>query len=163
MVEIQSKEVIDKMSDELKVQPAMLLPRELGKMIVPVFNVNASILTKLLKFVNATASDTTAAETIHQAHAKKRTYIVGFDLTIAKDVFAAGTNTRITVQGLGAVPNVLAFIRYEPLTAGNFNKVITFPVPIEVEKGSIISVKHDNATASIDATATVYFYETDPQ
>jgi len=41
MVDIQSKEVIDKMSEDLKVQPAMMLPRLLGNQIMPTFSVNS--------------------------------------------------------------------------------------------------------------------------
>lgn len=46
MVEIQSKEVIDKISAELKIQPSMEIPRELNKNIQLVYNINSDNFIK---------------------------------------------------------------------------------------------------------------------
>ena len=160
MVEIQSKEVIDKMSDELKVQPALLLPRELGKMIVPTFEVNPprNIIIK-----TGSASDTATAATIYTTDIKKRTFLSTIHLSVTKDASAAGTNTRIVLRTREQGVLQLILLQYEPTTAGSFVQTLNFPFPLELQKGAVVEIKHDNATASIDGIANIFFFETDPQ
>jgi len=162
MVDIQSKEIIDKMSDDLKVQPAMQLPRELGKQILPVYNVNP-VRNIDVKSVNV--NDTATAIAIHTTSATKRTFLIGVSIAVNKDVVNVGTNSliRANVTGNLTVATNLLIVRYESVTAGSFNENIMFPIPIEITKNTSIEFKHNGALASIDGTGIVYFYETDPQ
>ena len=159
MVEIQAKEVIDKISEDLKVQPAMTVPRTLSKDIQLSYNVNPE---RLIKVASASANDATSA-TIHTTHATKDTYLVGASLTVAKSVLVISIFSTIKCFPFGesAALEVMR-LRYEPLTAGDTAMAQTFP-PIKLERGSIISVTNGNAVPSIDATGFVFFYEVDPQ
>lgn len=159
MVDIQSKEVIDKLSRDLKVQPAMQLPRELGKQIVPVFNVNPE---RLIKMAGATASDATSA-TVMTTSLVKDTFVVGAQLTVAKDVVSPATFSSLKFLPFGDSVKSVMFIRYEPLTAGQFLDSIEFTRPLKLERGTVVTVENNSGTASIDASGLIYFYEVDPQ
>lgn len=160
MVEIQSKEVIDKMSDELKVQPALLLPRELGKMIVPVYNVNPP---RNIRVASSVASDSVSA-TVMTASLTKRTFIIGCSVTIAKSALSDSIFSilQANIKNQFSTTSLLT-INYEPSTAGSFTESLTFSEPIEITPGTAISIANNAATASIDTRGTVYFFETDPQ
>jgi len=160
MVDIQSKEVIDKVSEDLKIQPAMQIPRELAKQIQLVYGVNP---LREIQIANVSVSDATTG-TILTTNSAKDTFLVGFLLTVAKSSLSpsAFSAIRFTVAGgVGGSANFM--IRYEPLTAGQFTESLSLPLPIKLDRGSDITVTNSSATASIDATGIVYFYETDPQ
>lgn len=160
MVDIQSKEVIDKMSQDLKVQPSMMLPRELGKMIIPVYNVNP--VAGLFTIRSGTASDATTA-TIIATSSTKRTFLTSINLSVAKSVASPSIVSTVQAFVIGKGNQNIHQIRYEPLTAGQFTDSITYPIPIELEQGTNVLVTNSSATASIDTTATISFFEVDPQ
>jgi len=160
MVDIQSKEVIDKISDELKVQPAMEIPRALAKDIQLVYEVNP---TPLIQTISSTVSDGTAI-TIFTTSAVKDTFMVGLSLSVAKDVLATSLFSRITARPFGQAANLeFIRIRYEPVTVGDFIESLSFPHPIKLARGSPISLTNSTAVGSIDTTGIIFFYETDPQ
>lgn len=158
MVDIQSKEVIDKISEELKVQPSMQIPRELAKQIQLIYNINPE---RKIQIKVADASDSTFAN-IMTTHAKKRTFLIGVYLTVSKDVLNDSLFSSITVIPKKGAQVTIISIRYEPLTAGQFTESIMFPVPIELEKSSGIGISNTTATASIDTGGRIFFYEEDP-
>lgn len=160
-MDIQSKEVIDKISDELKLQPSLDIPREIAKQIQLSYNVNPF---QMIRVKTADASDDTN-QTIHTCHATKKTFFVGANLSVAKDVVSDSirSNIRITPASTNVSIQFLR-IRYEPLTAAsNLAQQSFLFFPIELVKGSIIQVENQSATASIDASGVIFFYETDPQ
>ena len=158
-MDIQAKEVIDKISEDLKVQPSLSIPRALSKEIQLSYNVNPE---RDIKAVNGTASDSTGV-TIFTTHATKRTFMIGMNLSVAKDAISTSISSAIEGKFMSGPPNTNLFlIRYEPLTAGQFAENITFPIPIELEKGVLIRVTNTTAVGSIDTTAIIYFYEVDP-
>lgn len=59
MVDIQSKDIIDRMHTDTKIQPAMQLPREFGKQILPVLQVNPLPVIKQISDVAVNDSDKT--------------------------------------------------------------------------------------------------------
>ena len=160
VLDIQSKEVIDKISDELKVQPSLQIPRELAKQIQLVYNVNPSRNIQVLE--KTTADD--AAESMTTTSATKRTFATGVFLSVSKDVLAISINSSITAQiPGGAVNQALIKINYEPTTVGNHTASVMFDPPIELAKSASVTLRNSNATASIDTTGILYFFETDPQ
>lgn len=159
MVDIQSKEVIDKISEDLKVQPAMQIPRALAEKIELVYVVNPE---RLVKIKGATASDATTA-TIITTSTTKDTFLIGAGIAVAKDV-----NSNSLISSIVATPSqsdaqTTLMIRYEPTTAGQFKQYISFPIPIKLERGTTVTITNTSATASIDTTGIIYFYEVDPQ
>jgi len=160
MVDIQSKDVIDKISEELKVQPSMQIPRELAKQIQLVYDVNP---VPSIKVQAVSIADASTADSILTASATKRTFVIGALLTVTKAVLNASTISFISLTPLDKANFAFISIRYEPLTAGNHHEVVMLPIPIEIAKGSNVNVNNGEGTASIDATGIVYFFELDPQ
>lgn len=161
MVDIQSKEVIDKMSEELKVQPAMALPRKLNDSIQPVYNVNP--FSHKLKLTGGGPSDATSS-IIHTCSTEKDTYLVAVNMSTQKSALHDGNTSavRITTDQQTAFPILLT--RYEPLTAAsNIGQEFALPIPIKLKRGSNITCTNETATASVDTRCVVIYYETDPQ
>jgi hypothetical protein len=159
MVDIQSKEVIDKISEDLKIQPSLQVPRELAKAIQLIYNVNP---TREVQIRNKVAADS-VSEVIHTTHATKRTFLIAVSLSVAKDIVSPSVRSRISLFPKGKAVIDVIELRYEPLTAGDYVESLSLPIPMELEKNSEIKVLNQSATASIDAAAKIYFFEVDPQ
>ena len=158
-LEIQSKEVIDKISEELKLQPALKIPRELMDKIQLVYSVNPPVVIQSVLDDN---SDATSA-TVMTTSAVKDTYISAITLSVAKDVVSNSLHTQVSGTDFLGVAKPLIRIRYEPVTVGSFTETITFPIPIRLARGTNVLLQNNSGTASIDASCVVYFYEVDPQ
>lgn len=158
-LEIQSKEVIDKISDDLKVQPALKIPRELMEKIQLIYNINPE---RRVQVKSKDVSDD-ASEIIFTASATKRTFIIASNLSVSKDVLAPSIATSLLIVPLGAATTVLNTIRYEPLTVGAFVSNLALPIPLELEKGSVVTLTNTSATGSIDTTSNIFIFEADPQ
>lgn len=160
MVDIQAKEVIDKISEDLKIQPALQIPRAIGDKIQLVYGVNPE---RLVQAISDVASDSTAG-TILTTHATKDTFLVGIDLSVSKDIVSDSifTDVRGFPFGLTTAVNLIS-LRYEPLTAGAHHKNIAFTKPILLARNTTLRIVNNTATASIDASATVFLYEVDRQ
>jgi len=161
VLDIQSKEVIDKISDDLKVQPAMSIPRMLADKIQLVYGVNPP---KKLKYMSKTVSDGTTS-TVFTTSATRRTFVVAMSLAVAKDVVATSIQSAIRGTPFGDTTRNLLTIRTEPVTVMQ-GETANLTIPeggLELDKNSLVTVTNSTAIASIDTTASVYFYETDPQ
>jgi len=159
MVDIQSKEVIDKISDELKIQPSLQIPRVLGKDIQLVYDVNPP---HQVRIVEGFIADATTGS-IFTTNATRRTFMIGAQLSVSKSVLSPATSVNMAAFTRGAPNRAVLTIRFEPVTAGQEHNSVNFSQPIELEPGTSISLNASSATASIDLAGLVYFYETDPQ
>lgn len=160
MVDHQSKELIDNVARDLKIQPAMQIPKKVNDSIQLVYNVLAHP-ERIIRVKNSTASD--SVETVmHTTSPVKDTFLLGVSLTIAKDVLATSTASSVVAVPLHTVSSDIIRLRYEPLTAGQFIETVTFPIAIQLDRGSEIKVINSTAVGSIDTTGLIYFYETDP-
>ena len=160
MVEIQSKEVIDKVSDELKVQPSIQIPRELAKLIQLVYDVSP---VRLVKVANLDVSDGTAG-TLITTSSEKDTFLLGATISVSKDVVNNGIFSAVDCVPFGDTRRQVLIINYEPVTAAsNLGQTITFKHPIKLDRNTSVRILNGAALASIDTAASITFYETDPQ
>lgn len=159
MVDIQSKEIIDKMSDELKVQPAMQLPRELGKQILPVYNVNPVRNVQ----IRQASSVVTGTLVMHTTSATKRTFLTSVSLNNQSDVVANNVSIDIIGSALGKQLSDFLSLRKISLTVFRGEAHIVFNPAIEIEKDTNISVRSIFTVGVSVTAATISFYETDPQ
>ena len=160
MVDIQAKEIIDKIFKELKIQPALTLPRRIGDRINLVYVVNPE--TPNIQVALGNASDSSASVTIFTTHATKPTFLTGLTVTIAKSSLATATSTDVRFTPIGKAQATGLRVRYEPSTAGQFTETLSLNNPIELEPGTTVNFQNDTAIASIDVSATAFFYEVDP-
>lgn len=132
-------------------------PRELGKTVVPVMEVKPM---PMIQIVRTATADATSANMMTTSTTKK-TYLVGAGISVSKDAVNNGTNTRIDAVPEGRASVGVVEIRYEPITAlSNLRGDAFFP-PMLLEKGSTISIVNSSATASVDISGIVYYYEED--
>ena len=145
MVDIQSKEVIDKISDELKVQPALQIPRELAKQIQLVYEVNPLRIANIVR--SATIINTTS--TIFTIPTRRDFFLTA--------VFIGSTSTvnrHITVIIDGAAQ--------EMFETNNSGTTVNMPlsIPIKLDRGTNITGTSGGAA---NAFFTIIGYTTDPQ
>jgi len=158
MAEISQSAVIEKLIKGLGLQTGKdKIPTEILDKIQPVFNAEPD---KIIKIKNITLADT-ASGTIHTTSSTRRTFVVGVYLSVSKDAVNDATYSQIT--GADVLGTTRTFIRkqYEPTTAGQFDTQICLPYGVEMKKGTNISLTNSAATASIDTSAIVYYYEVD--
>jgi len=105
------------------------------------------------------ANDSTSA-LIHSTSSTKRTFLVGASISCSKDAVSDSIKSTISCTLKGSQSSSILTIVYEPTTAtSNLSQNITFPIPVELEKGTNINVTNSTNTASIDTEGFVYFYE----
>lgn len=162
MVDIQSKEVIDKISDELKVQPAMQIPRALAKDIQLVYNVEPPRVQKDFGHTGRVTSSGTTA--IFIASAKKRTFLTGFTVSYEKDVSSDGVSVTVqaTIKGNASADTIL---RLESITLTAKSEFVSVQLenPIELEPSTAVNLIKAFTLGVLVSGATVSVYTTDPQ
>lgn len=159
MVDIQSKEVIDKMADELKVQPSMALPRKLVNSIQPTYQVNPPVDIRIISSV----LNDVASTVLFTAVAGKRTFLYGGNISVAKDVVSDSIFSSLvgTLVSSPVTSQTLFRLNYEPVTAGNIQGSFVLPHPVELQPTRAIVMNHGTNTASIDGAFQIYISETD--
>lgn len=156
MPAIRNPSLLKRFTDFLRLKTGDMLDGQVTGLIVPVINIPVD--NREIKSESATASDALSA-TIFTTNAERDTYLIGFDLSIAKSALAPSTNSQIQATPFGEALKAIARINYEPLTAGDHRGNVMLPVPMKLARNSTIAVLNTSATASIDATAIIYFYE----
>jgi len=159
MAKIEKSEVIQKVVDGLRLSVgAENIPQEVEDKIRAVFNVNPDKLIKVE--VNSAIDD--ASNVIFTTNATKKTFLTGMYITITKSVLSPSISTRITATPFAGANTEIMRIRYEPLIASNHSENITLNTPLRLEPSSNVVLINSSATASIDATAIIFFYEEEP-
>ena len=160
MVEIQSKEVIDKVSDELKVQPAMAIPRTLAKDIQLVYAVNDNNLSRVLGKGSSSSSGTTTIFTSDAT--KKDTFITGISLSYIKDGDSDNTNIQVNTTINGAVVGLID-VRGITLTAMQDHVHIHFSPPVKIDRDVATLISKSFTLGVMVVSGLVFGYTTDAQ
>lgn len=161
MVDIQSKEVIDKISEELKIQPAMKIPREIMEKIQLSYNVNPD--KPLVQLAAATLTNASSA-VIFTTSSEKDTFLTGYQVYLIKDVTAVMGDAQITATPWGKSVSGAIWTYLGPtLTVDSTQATREFIPAIKLEPGKPIGIVSSNATAGIDIVAAITFYEVDRQ
>lgn len=162
MVDIQSKEIIDKMSEDLKIQPAMQLPRELGKQILPVYVVNPN-------FFNASRAASTnrvitGSATIFTTNADKRTFLTGIWLHYQHNVVADSTTFTMTATPIlrNVATNIIVLSKIT-LTATQDRIFVPFSIPMELGPDTTIIMTQTFTVGVGIMSGGITFFEVDKQ
>tara|TARA_Y100000310_G_scaffold116268_1_gene114935 strand:+ start:573 stop:1055 length:483 start_codon:yes stop_codon:yes gene_type:complete len=160
MVDIQSKEVIDKVSDELKIQPSMAIPKTLGKDIQLTYNVNPH---NYANFSFSQGRTTTGAGTIFASNANKRTFLTHVSLSAMANATADNTSYNLNIVNELGVTTPL--IRFEKLTTTAFQDSLAIALthPIEIQAGSAVQFSSTFSAGASVMGATVSGFEVDPE
>ena len=160
MVDIQSKEVIDKISDELKVQPAMAIPRVLADKIQLVYDVNPRAIVNIVETVT---KSTTGAATVFTASTTKDTFITGVSWTLHVDVSNDGVFSHVSVQLADGTTRNVVNGRKLTLLEQLYDKVLMFDPPLKMLRGGIVQHSQTFTLGSAAMSTTVFGYTTEPQ
>lgn len=159
MVDIQSKEIIDKMSEDLKVQPAMQLPRELGKQILPVFNVNAN---KIINVVERTSSASSGTSTIMTTDLNRDFFLTDVWVSGTADVTADNVSYVLAFTPRGKASISVRLLK-QTTTAGDHQLHLDFNFPLLLDRGSVITIASAFTVGASTREATAFGFTTDPQ
>lgn len=158
MSEIKNNEILKGLRNITGLQASIdEIPSQLARAIVPVIVANPE---RLIQTKTATASDLSSV-TIHTTSSTKDTYLIGGEISTAKDAFSTSIFSQITATAFGSSSANFLILRYEPLTAGSSSQSISLSRPLKLERNSAINVINSTAVASIDTTGTIFFYETE--
>ncbi len=161
MVDTQSKEVIDKMSDELKIQPSMALPRTLVNNIQPTFEVG---LDRINTEVRSATTVTTGSTTIFTTPTGRNFFLTSAFLSMDDNATSDGTVCNLTVtMPSGAAANL---IRLHKITLTATSKELSNSYPpkgILLARGSGIVMTHTFTVGASTLSAGITGYTTDPE
>lgn len=163
MVEHQSKEVVDKVSEELKIQPQGLVPKEVNKGIQLVYEVNPQ--NRVQRVVPGFTTGSGGA-TIMTTSATKDTFLTSLTFGMIKDVVNSVATGRLGLTIIiGGETIRIMQIPVITLTAQATQVIIKqFNPAIKLDRGSAISFSVDSFGAGVMMrTAEVVIFETDPQ
>jgi len=163
MVDIQSKEVIDKISDELKIQPSLMIPRGLAKDIQLTYEVNPArpILTTFRQSVATTGTNSVAAA---PSIGNKIYHVTGVLLNIQEDATSNNIRTHVSATALGGGILVLAELNKLTTTATTREIYVDYsnnPVPIAV--GANITLTNTFSAGAANKGALIIGYFADAE
>ena len=161
MVDIQSKEAIDQMSEDLKIQPAMALPRTLVNTIQPVYSIN----TRRLPFSVGLNRSTSGNLTVFTTPTDKDFYLSTISIALDKDATADPGTGALTVTSTNADGSSALFfgVPILDLTAQSFAQTISFPIPIKLARGVAIVMNGTFIAGVMNRFVGITGYTVDPQ
>jgi len=162
MVDIQSKEAIDQMSEDLKIQPSMALPRTLKGDIQPVYAINNQRGINLLVDVNRAV--TSAGFTVHTTSTEKDTYLWGVTGSWLSDATADNVSISLFTKIFGHVSGQAVF-RMNKLTttAHTSEQSIFFTVPIKLQPATTITFSNTFTVGASSGGMIIFLEERDRQ
>lgn len=160
MVDIQSKEVIDKISDELKIQPALQIPRGLSKDIQLTYEVNPQ---KNISVAADAAKLATGTEVLMTTPTDRDFYLTTAILSGQADVLCDNVSISLNAQLKGKVSNEILRLAKISLTVFSGQIAITFPQPMLLDRGTTILIASTFSAGACSFAGTITGYVTDPQ
>jgi hypothetical protein len=122
--------------------------------ITPTIEIKPRIFVKSNTLTNQTTL------TIITTDSTRDTYLVGVSLSVIKDVTAVATIVNINGFVDGTSQRIVS-IQGITLTPQSEAITMSFPYPIKIDKGTVINIATDNATANIKAVGVIHFYTQD--
>jgi len=155
--EIQRSDVRQRISQALGFTNPELAPRVIPSYLVPSLIANDKVFfANTATGASGTASNATTT-TIHTTSSSYDTYLNSLTLSVAKDATSTSTASAITAVINGATVT-LASIAGLTLTAQSASITLAFPVPIKLDRSSIIAVTNTTAVANVRAAGSVSFF-----
>jgi len=136
-------------------------PRKIAEAIVPVINVNPKDLRRCLIVRSATRT-TTGSTTLYTVPAGKTFFIVGVMGSYMADVTADNTtiNLKATLDGTTSARDLIIFSKLS-VTACYDSASISFPNPVKIETGGIVTLGSTFTVGACSMSGTVIGYLAD--
>ena len=159
VLEIQSKEVIDKISEELKVQPSLEIPRSLAKDIQLTYDINAVPVVNILE---RAASVQTANLTIFTVPSDRAFFLTSVMLSVSKDASSDLVSSKVNATLLGKAQSQIMELDFQSLTASSHVGQQSFPVPLRLNPGSVLQLQGAFTVGTAKKVVIITGYTTDP-
>ena len=161
MTDIQSKEVIDKISDELKIQPALVIPRAISKDIQLVYNVNPK---RTINIVKKASSSTTGTTTIFTTPSDRDFFLTGFAMSVSCNVTADSTRYFVSATPFGIANVSIGEIEKQSVTAlSHLHVSKQYNFPMLIERSSAIVLSQTFTVGASFMVVNLEGFTTDPQ
>lgn len=163
MVDIQSKESIDKISDELKIQPSLMIPRELGKNIQLTYDIGPRFIATEQAFSGAVTGSGTISG-FFATPANQDFFLISLTGGFSKDAACDISTGMMNITGVirGRIVNLLQFAIIT-LTAERDKVVIAFNPPIKLDRNTSIVMQGQFTLGVMSRELSLTGYITDPQ
>ncbi len=157
-METHNSELIKEIQNATKIPTLQGVSRTISNQIVPVIEVNPKV-TKNPFIVSGTGADSSNV-TLYTTPTNQDVYVIGLCFTITKD--GANTSDIARVQAFvnGQAIN-LAYLSLVPSVASGNSIFVSFSHPLKLDRGTIVSMRPSNATASIDSYCSLQLFVDD--
>lgn len=161
MAQINNFEIVDKIRRLFKLSASENIPNSSGESVNPVLIANPDNFTKVLGSLTRTTTAAAPGATILTSHATKETYITGIDIAITSDVLAdnVAMNVRVTINGALVI---LTNLNKQTLTITNNEARVMFPIPIKIDKGSVVTLVNVFTAGASRTDVSILGYEIEP-
>jgi len=157
MVQINNLDAIKAIREGTRMSNVDPAPTELGKTAVPVIDMTPDFHRKIQFLTDATATNATSA-TFLTTPTDRDFYLVGYVLSVVKDVTALSTSTAITGTPFGGSAQAIVRIPTLVTTAERAQISHTLAYPLKMKRGTTITISNSDATANIVGAGTIYGY-----
>jgi len=160
MVEHQSKEVVDKIAEVLKIQPATAFPKDVKEGIQPVFDINPERITTIVVRQGTTSTNTL---TVFTTPANQDFYLTSAQISYTKDVSSdnVAVNLTITPELSGAADELIELVS-QTLTVKDDHSAMNFSQPIKLQRGSTITLAGGFTVGTMTKVGIITGYSLDP-
>lgn len=158
MAQLYNSELTKEIREGGKIQISRdSIPTQLAEKVVPVMEVNPKLLRKCS--ILATATNTSTTATVITLDSNKDFYLCGGNLSVIKDVTSPSTFSAIIVSPV-ELANNLAFLSIAgiTLTPQSETMAIDLARPIQLKRGSAISLTNTSATANVLSRCSIWGY-----
>lgn len=160
MAQINNQQVTKGLADNADIQIARdKIPNELAEKIVPTFETNPKLLRRINIVASASANNAVTG-TIYTTPIDKDFFLTSIDLSMIKDVTSTSIYTDVEIKINGQTKTIL-YINGFTLTVQNISKIISFPIPIKLDRNSTITVNNNTNVANISSYCTITGYTND--
>lgn len=154
MVNITNSEIMQEIRNRAKLQGAVsAIPAQLGKEVIPTIEVNPQMV-KNAQIVRSGRALNSTAVTIYTTPTDQDFYLTSAAISFIKDVTSTSTVTDLRVFINGSAQTLLRFDGIT-LTVQTGSVSMTFPHPIKIDRGSIITINNGTNTATIAGSGMI--------
>jgi len=151
------------MSDDLKIQPAMALPRKLVDNIQPTYSINTR---HMINVVQRTSRSTTGSTILFTTPTDRDFFLTSMTVAATCDATADSTNYSGFLFPFNSPATSVLVIEIPKQTTtalSNVHQIKTFDPPIKISRGSAISITQAFTVGTSIVTGSLMGYTTDPQ
>jgi len=161
MAYIYNSDLTKELTEGGKIQVSRdIVPNQLAEKVVPTMEVNPKLFRKI-NVVKSTVTALTGAITVYTTPTDKDFFLCGLYLTTIKDAASDGTDAYISVTFIDGSSGTVMAIPGIASTAQIGSLSYTFERPIQLKRGTTVSVVGNTTAGVFRKSAGIIGYTTD--